>query len=326
MEEILGKRWSAWDGAVNILHMPTQSGYVRSRIFLSDAIESWGGTQHDRISQILAWVTHNTNIPRLRNRIRPEGVMSLALRQTLKQARDRRGELDESGLRNEIERLADAAQEQNQWVTLLEETNNNLENEAQQLRLDIDEKSDELSFERNTVRSLKEQLRNTGARTSDIDGVYLLNMISRADEPEPLECLTLIEMVYENNCEILESAKNSAKESNRFAQSRQLLDLLVRLVTKYRSVLMEKGDSEARKVFGKSEFAAKESETVMNSPILRRAREFVYQGMNVEMFRHLKIGVADNPEKTIRVHFYWDHKINKVVIGYCGKHLPLSSH
>lgn len=326
MEEILGKRWSAWDGAVNILHMPTQNGYVRSRVFLSDVIELWGETQHDRISQILAWVTHNTNIPRLRKRIRPEGVMSLALRQTLKEARDRREKLDESGLRDEVERLAQAAQEQNKWVALLEETNTNLENEAQQLRLDVDEKNEELSLERNTVRALKEQLRNAGTRTSDVDGVYLLNMICRADEPEPLECLTLIETVYGGNCEILESAKKSAKESNRFKQSRQLLDLLVRLVTKYREVLMEKGDSEARKVFGRREFAAKESETVMSSTTLSRTREFEYKGANVEMFRHLKIGIADDPEKTIRVHFHWDHNINKVIIGYCGEHLPVSSH
>lgn len=326
MEKILGKRWSAWDGAVNILHMPTQSGYVRSRVFLSDVIESWGITQHDRISQILAWVTHNTNIPRLRKRIRPEGVMSLALRQTLKEARERRGVLDESGLRNEVERLAEAAQEQTQWVALLEKTNNNLENEAQQLRLAIDEKKEELSSERNTVRALKEQLRNAGARTSDIDGAYLLDMICRVDELEPSECLTLIETVYSDNCEILESAKKSASESNRFAQSRKLLNLLIRLVTRYRSVLMERGDSEARKVFGKNEFAAKESETVMNSPALRRAREFKYRGINVEMFRHLKIGVVDDPKRTIRVHFHWDHNINKVVIGYCGEHLPVSSH
>jgi len=326
MEKILGKRWSAWDGAVNILHMPNQDGYVRSKVFLSDEIELWGDTQHDRISQILAWVTHNTNIPRLRKRIRPEGVMSLALRQTLKEARERSEKLDESGLRDEVERLAQAAQEQNEWVALLEETNNNLENEMQQLRLDLDERNEELSIERNTVRALKEQLRNAGARMSDIDGAYLLNMICRADEPEPLECLNMIEMVYGDNCKILESAKKSAKEASRFSQTRQLLDLLVRLVTKYRTVLMEKGDSEARKVFGKSEFAAKESETVMNSPALRRTRKFEYQGEYVDMFRHLKIGVADDLQKTIRVHFYWDPNVSKVVIGYCGKHLPVSSH
>lgn len=326
MEEILGRRWSAWDGAVNVLHMPTSSGYIRSRVFLSDVIEQWGNTQHSRISQILAWVTHNTNIPRLRKRIRPEGVMRLAIRQSLNVAKERRQELNEHEIREELDRLAEAAEEQNQWVKLLEDTNTNLEHEVQELRLGLDERDDELSKERRTVSALKEQLRNSGARISTIDGEQLLRMLSRADVPEPDECLELIEAVYGERCEVLDSAKRSAKESNQFAQGRQLLDLLIRLVTQYRAVLLEKGDSEARKVFGKSEFAAKESETVMGSPALRRAREFEYQGVPVEMFRHLKIGVADDLMKTIRVHFHWDNQRKKIIIGYCGKHLPVSSH
>ena len=326
MEEILGRRWSAWDGAINVLHMPASSGYIRSRVFLSDVIEQWGDTQHSRISQILAWVTHNTNVPRLRKRIRPEGVMRLAIRQSLTVAKERRRELKAHEIREELERLAEVTEEQDQWVKLLEDTNTNLEHEVQQLRLDLDERDEELSKERRTVSALKEQLRNSGAHTATVDGEYLLRMLSRADVPEPSECLELIEAVYGDRCEVLDSAKRSAKESNQFSQGRQLLDLLVRLVTVYRAALLGKGDSEARKVFRKSEFAAKESETVMGSPALRRARQFEYQGVLVEMFRHLKIGVADDLVRTIRVHFHWDNQREKIIIGYCGRHLPVSSH
>jgi hypothetical protein len=323
MEEILGRRWSAWDGAVNVLHMPTSSGYIKSRLFLFDVIEEWGNTQHSRVSQILAWVTHNTNIPRLRKRIRPEGVMRLAFRQSLSAAKERRQELTEHEIREELDRLEQAAEEQNQWVKLLEDTNTNLEHDVQQLRLDLDERDDELSKERRTVNALKEQLRNSGAHTSTIDGEQLLLMLSRSDVPEPHECLELIDG---DRCEVLDSAKRSAKESNQFVKGRQLLDLLIRLVTQYRTVLLEKGDVEARNVFGKNEFAAKESETVMGNSTLRRAREFEYQGVPLEMFRHLKIGVADDLMKTIRVYFHWDNQRKKIIIGYCGKHLPVSSH
>lgn len=41
---------------------------------------TWGDTQDDRISQLLALVTNNTNVLRLRKRVRPEGVTQLALR------------------------------------------------------------------------------------------------------------------------------------------------------------------------------------------------------------------------------------------------------
>lgn len=326
MEEVLGRRWSAWDGAINILHMPTQSGYIRSKVFFQEEISGWGKTQYDRISQILAWVTHNTNIPRLRKRIRPEGVMSLAIRQSLEETKKKQNALNELEVREELRKLTQAAEEQNQWVELLEETNGNLEQDLQQVKLELDDKAQELARKKSAVLALKDQLSDSGTATSSIDAEFLIKMISRSDVPEPYECLDLIESVYGNYCEILDSAKESAKESNRFAHSRQLLDLLIRLVTAYRETLINKGDSEARKVFGHSEFAARESETVMNNDELRRAREFLYQGNPVGMYRHLKIGVVDNPERTIRVHFHWDHSRQKIIVGYCGEHLPVPSH
>jgi hypothetical protein len=102
--------------------------------------------------------------------------------------------------------------------------------------------------------------------------------------------------------------------------------MLRRLVTKYRSKLIEGCDNEARKVFGNNEYAAKESETVMRNQASRRLRTFEYEGAPVEMFRHLKIGIEANVSKTIRVHFHWDAEGEKIVIGYCGEHLPVSSH
>ena len=105
-----------------------------------------------------------------------------------------------------------------------------------------------------------------------------------------------------------------------------LLDLLVRLVTRYRDVLMKSGDSRARQVFGRSEYAAKESESVMANKDMRRQRTFDYDGTQVEMFRHLKIGVVDDLTQTIRVYFHWDGTRKRIVIGYCGKHLPVSSY
>ena len=111
-----------------------------------------------------------------------------------------------------------------------------------------------------------------------------------------------------------------------FIHGRDLLDLLLRLVTLYRDRLLDGGDSKARQVFGKSEYAAKESESVMTNKTMRRQRTFEYDGTQVEMFRHLKIGVDDDPTRTIRVHFRWDADRQKIVIGYCGEHLPVSSH
>ena len=79
-------------------------------------------------------------------------------------------------------------------------------------------------------------------------------------------------------------------------------------------------------VFGNNEYAAKESETVMANKTMRRQRTFEYDGEPIEMFRHLKIGTEENVAKTIRVHFHWDARRQKIVIAYCGEHFPVSSH
>ncbi len=141
--------------------------------------------------------------------------------------------------------------------------------------------------------------------------------------PTPQECLKLIEKFYSDQCTILSSAYKSAKPIGHFESGRKLLELLNQLVTEYRDTLIEKGDSEARKIFEKKVYAANESDSVMNNPKLRRCREFDYESEKVLMFSHLKIGVSNDITKTIRVHFHWDYQCQKIIIGYCGKHLPL---
>ena len=153
----------------------------------------------------------------------------------------------------------------------------------------------------------------------------LLELASRSAEPSPSECLDWIERVHGDRCTVLSSAKKSAEDSARFREGRWLLGLLGRLVTEYSNALMDGGDSQARRVFGKSEFAATESESVMGNNDMMRQRTFEYDGNPVEMLRHLKIGVNDDVTKTIRVHFHWDSARQKIVIGYCGKHLSVSS-
>jgi len=153
-----------------------------------------------------------------------------------------------------------------------------------------------------------------------------LKLTCSADPPTPSECIEIIENMYGGECIVLESAKESARDMNRFEHGRRLLDMLRRLVTEYREKLIAGGDNEARKVFGNNEYAAKESETVMGNQAMRRLRTFAYEGKPVEMFRHLRIGIEENVAKTIRVHFHWDSKRDKIVIGYCGEHLSVASH
>jgi hypothetical protein len=326
MAEVVGQQRSAWSGAVNILYTPAQTGFVRNRLFLSDEIVGWGDTQHDRISQLLAWVTNNTNVMRLRKRVRPEGVTQLALRRRLQAVRASGEQMDVAQLREEVEKASRFVTEQSEWINTLEDGNAELETELSDIKERLDDERENLKNQNFVIQSLKGQLDSAGGgRTSKVDAEVLLELTCSPDPPTPQECIGVIENVYGDKCVVLESAKESARDMERFEHGRRLLDMLRRLVTEYRSKLIEGGDNKARKVFGNNEYAAKESETVMGNQAMRRLRTFTYEGKQVEMFRHLKIGIEANVSKTIRVHFHWDSEHEKIVIGYCGEHLPVAS-
>lgn len=326
MAEVIGQSRSAWSGAVNILYTPMQTGYVRNRLFLWNEIASWGDSQHERISQILAWVTNSTNVLRLRKHIRPEGVMQLALRRRLQAVRERGDKMDASQLREEMDKASRLVAEQAAWISALEDGNTGLESELSDTKARLADDRENFKKQNFVIQALKNQLENAGSgRTSNVDVEDLLKLACSPDPPTPLECVEVVESIYGDKCIVLESAKDSATDMNLFNYGRRLLDMLIRLVTEYRTKLLEGGDNEARKVFGKNEYAAKESETVMANKTMRRQRTFEYEGEQVEMFRHLKIGADENVAKTIRVHFHWDPEREKIVIAYCGEHFPISS-
>lgn len=333
MAEELGRRMSAWDGAVNVLSVPSPSGEVRSRLFLSGEIRTWGENPQ-RISRVLAWVTVTTNVPRLRERVRPEGVRLLATRRRMEQRRAAAIKMKEAeGRQALIEASKQAEKEQERAFEGFAEENEDLLNEISRLEDELLDTQDELRDTQDEIRrknyelsSVKSQLSTVGTDEGiDVDPAPLLRLVARKGQPSPLECLDIIERYHRDKCTVLDSARRSARKSP-FINGCELLDLLIRLVTKYRAGLLDGGDGTARLVFGKNEYAAKESETVTANPAMRRRRTFSYDGRPVEMFRHLKIGIADDPTQTIRVHFHWDGTRRKIVIGHCGEHLPVASH
>ena len=326
MAEVLGRQWSAWNGAVNVLSIRSRAGDVRSRLFLSDEIQVWGENSQ-RISQVLAWVTVKTNVLRLRDHVRPEGVRLLSTRRRMEKLRATTVKMKEAELRHAlIEASQQAEEEQERVFEGFAEENEDLLIELSRFKDDLRDTQDELRGKNFELKSLKDQLSAIDTDKSvDCDPESLLKLIARKEEPSPLDCLDVIEQCHGDKCTVLDSARGSASKS-RFINGRELLDRLIRLVTTYRAGLLDGGDSKARRVFGRNEYAAKESERVMANPAMCRQRTFDYHGTQVEMFRHLKIGIADDPTQTIRVHFHWDGTRRRIVIGHCGEHLPVSSH
>ncbi len=327
MAKILGRQWSAWNGAVNVLSIPSQAGgIVRNRLFLQDEMHDCG-EEVQRISQVLAWVTEKTNLVRLRDHVSPEGVRLLSTHRRMENLRAIAVDMKEAELRQAlIEASQEAEEEQERLFEGFAEENARLANELSCVQDELRDTQDKLRNQGFELKSLKDiWVVDRNDKNVDFNPDFLLQLITDKKEPTPLDCLEVIEQHHGDKCTVLESARSSARKSP-FINGRKLLKLLICLVTTYRARLLDGGDNKARKVFGKNEYAAKESQTVMASPAMRRYRTFDYHGRQIEMFRHLKIGIADDPTQTIRVHFHWDGNIQKIVIGYCGEHLPVTSH
>ena len=66
--------------------------------------------------------------------------------------------------------------------------------------------------------------------------------------------------------------------------------------------------------------------TTANNAVSKAERTFEYKGQPLLMLQHLKIGVKDSPNRTLRLHFEWDAEDGVVVIGHCGAHLYVQGH
>jgi hypothetical protein len=134
----------------------------------------------------------------------------------------------------------------------------------------------------------------------------------------PEQVLLILGVLYPSRVLVLRSAVESAEESKQFKYVDQLASLLNQMCSQYWEALTNgRPDNEARRCFG-AKYAAKEASLTKAG---KERRTFVHNGRRIFMEQHLKIGVADNPVDTIRVHFDWVAEECRCVIGYCGPHL-----
>lgn len=143
----------------------------------------------------------------------------------------------------------------------------------------------------------------------------------------PSEYLKLAEIISNGNLTIHPDTYKHIQESDKyFKQKDRFAQLIFKLAFDYRKLFFESGDTSARKVFSTSEYAAQESDTTTSTENKRiqSVRTVVYNGKEITMRQHLKIGVGTDASQCIRIYFFPDPEKKKIVIGYCGPH-PLNS-
>ena len=213
--------------------------------------------------------------------------------------------------------------------------NENLERANLELELRIQSLEEDLAKSEQAYReqkSLADHLSETlSEKSSELVGTEDLEPLSfLLAEPSrqisASEALRIAEVLSAGRLVVLPSAKRSADEvPAEFHAGTKLLQLLMRLSMLWLPKFLEEGDAVARKIFTNNTYSAKETKILQSSKRLMQSRTFTYRGREVSMIRHLCIGIKRDTSRTLRAYFDVDQEEGKVVLGWCGEHLPLAS-
>jgi len=322
IEEHVGRRFMAFGGALNIV-FPGRQGdrghFYETVLMRPDEVADLLENGYSIESEVLSAITHRTNLPFSWRHISPEKVGQAALRAQLAQT---------------IERVkaGDQSEELTEYVDLLESADQELQSkdvELARIRLDYEEKEQEVRALQADIANLKHAL--SGLQSSEDEGNGLGEFLAPLRDsissilkgsPSLQQTVDLIAALYSDRIVFLESAKGSAKESDRggFRQGAKAFELLQKLTTEYWQLLADgKSDQQAKAVFGQNAYAANEASALSNEGKSRRT--FSYRNRDFLMVKHLKHGVKDSLAETFRVHFEWLAHEKKIIVGHCGKHL-----
>ena len=152
------------------------------------------------------------------------------------------------------------------------------------------------------------------------------NLVTRPNwEPSVEECLQYVEAFRPDRVTVLDSAWESARESAPFLLGRRLLSLLMRLVTDAVEQRMEGGDRRLSSVFSTREYCPQETQETLSARDYAKRRTFRYMGEKLLMEQHLRIGNSRDRGRCLRIYFDFAKTDGRVLIGWCGRHLPCLS-
>ncbi len=319
IEKILGRRNSAFGGAINIIFPARgRSGerVVLSKIYrpesILEAIES--GINFE--TEILSAITHQTNLPHSWKHISLDTVAEELLRIRLREASSKVNDGADLAIYDELlHEAADQIAKKGQTIDSLQQDVEDLNMQLGQANLqfsDLQSAFSEAARYKVTTPSVDGEISKLRRQVSDF--LRCEDSVERS--------LEMVSTLYSDRIVVLPSARSSAQASDKggFKYPKKAQDILLKLVGEYwESLVVGDSDQKARQIFGNKNFAARESDTLSNDG--KKRRTFTYQEREVLMERHIKIGVADNLADTFRVHFEWFPLERLIVVGHCGGHL-----
>jgi hypothetical protein len=138
-----------------------------------------------------------------------------------------------------------------------------------------------------------------------------------------LGALDALEAGFPERVRVLLSARASAAEAHDFEHPLRAYRLMLVLVTVFLDDLDDGGMARAKARFPGTTLATNESRSVRENPRARASRTFEYQAKSHAFWPHLRLGVGEGTRTGWRCHFIHDPEARCIVIGHCGKHLPM---
>lgn len=321
IQDVVGRKYTAFGGAINII-FPIRQGrdgmYCETVLLRPETIVELIADDKSVESEVLAAITHRTNLPASWRRISLERVGQAVLQGRLAAL------LEQAKEGGNSEELAE-------YIELLEEADVQLKDrdaELRQMRSEVEIRDEEIRDLKSSIFGLKQTVSGLQAEDGDIDHLEALGSLRDkvmevvSGKPSLQQVVELMSVLYPDRVHFLDTCGASAKESDRggFKLTDKAFELLHTLATSYWQALADgKGDQHAKAAFGQNAFAANEAQSLSNEG--KRLRTFTYRGQDYVMEKHLKHGVKDSKAETLRIHFEWIADERKLIVGHCGKHL-----
>lgn len=322
IENLVGRRFVASGGAITIIfpgrEIAGRTIYDTKRLTPENIAELVASNRKIE-SEVLASITYRTNIPLSWKHISPEKVYkSIYQAKLIKDIEESKANKESKNSSKYIELLE-----------IAEEMIKSGEEEIEALKSKCQEKDEEIISLEADNENLKHTLNRT--QSSDSKSAHISEKIIQLRDniksvfngtPKLSQVIELISTLYADRVVFLESAKSSAKESDRsgFNKGKKAFELLCKLSTDYWQCLAN-GESEqrAKAAFGQNAYANNEGSALSTEG--KKRRTFPYHGKDILMEKHIKDGVKESVADTLRIHFEWISSEKRIIIGHCGKHL-----
>ena len=139
----------------------------------------------------------------------------------------------------------------------------------------------------------------------------------------PIESLLLAERTFADRLVFLDQARRSAADFAKGSAREVWAVLRSVAVILHPLVFGDAGGSVIHAYESQSgfELTFREMKHIKQSDTYGKYRSVAYEGQQKDISAHVK-GQGSKKGESLRVHFFADYRLRKIVIAHCGEHLP----